>query len=581
MRGQRPTATPTVARAFTALAEGVKDLAVVFLDPNGTVSYWGESAARVHGWTKEEARGQPLSLLYPEGGSEDGGADEHLARARAEGEYAGEGHRLRRSGDAFWAGTILAALRDEEDSSVGFALLVRDLSARQSAEAGLSSTLGLAEPNLDEVAQASQAKTRFLTVMSHEIRTPLNGMLGYLDLLDAEVGGSLTPQQKGYVARARKGGNHVMALVEEILDITLIEAGEVRIEQRACRLSDVVESAVAMIEPDALEQELAIHNSVPEAELIYWGHEDRVRQVLANLLSNAVKFTDSGGRVTVSAEVVHQRPPHAQLTGEGPWIRVDVEDTGQGIEPERLDRIFEPFVGGEPHRRTKVRGLGLGLDISRRLARLMGGDLTVRSTHGDGSTFSLWLQVGTRAQLAGREAAGGAEPREAGEIPATSFRRAGQAILMELERVVSSFVGRLRIDPEVPTAHVQDQAVLEDHLATFVADLAQSLVAMDPNSDVEDSDLQTSRQIQGAVAARHGQQRAGLGWSEENLRREYGILREELQAALKRRTPPGAKAAQGVQEALGGFLDRSEATCLANFRAALESERHPGSGSDE
>jgi PAS domain S-box-containing protein len=558
--------------AFNVLAESARDCAVVLFDPEGRVSYWSESARRVHGWSEGEAHGAPLDLLYPEGGSEDGTAEEHLQKAMEHGEHAGEGHRLRRDGTALWASMTLTALRDEEGSLLGFAMVGHDLSARRSAEARLKQTAEEAERIRGRAEEANRAKSDFLTVMSHEIRTPLNGMLGYLDLLEAGVGGPITPEQEDHIERARTTGRHALSLVEEILDLNLIEAGQARIERTAGRLGEVVDAAVTLVEPQARRKQLTIDNFVSggQPEVGYWGDEDRVRQVLGNLLSNAVKFTGAGGRVTIAAEVTDERPPRSDLEGDGPWVRIGVTDTGDGIAPERLEAIFDPFVREETRGRRGRDGFGLGLDISRRLARLMGGDLTVRSALGQGSTFTLWLEAAPAHESGER-----GEPDEARELPATSFRRAGRVILMELERVLSAFVGRLRLDPSIPSEHVQDEAMLEDHVAAFLADLAQGLIALDPESDVSAVDHLDGSEIQEVVARRHGEQRARLGWSEEEVQREHALLREELQAAVRRRTPPGAGFVGGLQEALERFLDRAERISRESFRAARDRETPP------
>lgn len=568
-------AVPRVDPAFRAFADRVRGMAVAFLDPSGRIAHWGRSCELVFGWTRDEAEGRSWTLLYPDGHSEDGGPEEHLARAAAEGEYEGEGHRARRDGSRFWAGVTLTAIREEEGLS-GYVMLTRDLSPGRTAETNAATSVASAEQIREEAEEANRRKTTFLSVMSHEIRTPLNGMLGYLDLLESEIGGPITSEQRDYLERARRSGAHVLQLVEEILDLTLVEAGEVRIEARPNPVAKVVATAISVIEPLARRRGLVVQDAVSgsETETVYWGHEDRVRQILTNLLSNALKYTEPGGRITVRSKLTKAPPPGSQAWGGGPWICISVEDTGEGIEAERLEEIFEPFVSDRRSGGSDPPGFGLGLDISRRLARLMEGDLTVESIPGEGSSFHLWLPASPEAF---RDEGGerGARPATAAIDPESgrtevSLRRIGRIILRELERIISAFVGRLRIDPEIRTEHVEDEAVLEDHLRTFLADLGQSLVALDSRSQLGGEDVRAGEEIQRVVTTYHGAKRAALGWSEAELRREYAILREELAAAVRRRSRPGPKADETLHEEVCGILDTAEARSLQGFREAAE-----------
>src|SRR3954468_22426691 len=186
-------ARPDVAaRAFAALAENVRDYAIFLLDPDGVITFWGEGARLIKWWTKDQAEGAHLRLLYPAGGSDDGTAEEHLREAAERGEYTGEGHRIRSDGSTFWAGVTLTALWSEEGTLLGFAKVTRDLTARRAADALLQAAAASAEPPRAAAVAASAEKSGFLTSMSHEIRTPINAVIGYLELLDLETDGPLT-----------------------------------------------------------------------------------------------------------------------------------------------------------------------------------------------------------------------------------------------------------------------------------------------------------------------------------------------------------------------------------------------------
>jgi PAS domain S-box-containing protein len=600
-------ATPSVvARAFVTLAENARDYAIFLMDPEGIVTHWGEGARLISWWTKAQAEGAHLRLLYPDDGAEDGTAEEHLAQAAATGEYVGEGQRIRSDRSTFWASVTLTALRDTDGVLLGFANVTRDLTAHRAAEAALRAAQ-MAEAARQAAEAATRAKSEFLATVSHEIRTPVNAILGYTDLLDAGIGGPLADAQRDYVVRARASGRHLLGLIEDLLDLSRLEADRVAIRPQAARLGDVVRGALDAVAPQAaaagvrLADAVASHAADVAYDIAYWGDEARVRQVLINLLANAVKFTEPGGLVTVSAGTAARPSPDARVTGDGPWAYVRVEDTGGGIPPEQLESVFEPFVQADMRRTRRHGGTGLGLTISRRLARLMGGDLTARSTPGLGSTFSLWLPAapagavvastegphpsrdssddrsGARFAMgetpAGRRAplVDGAPPTR----PLSSLRDVSDAITAELESILDAYVARLQHDPATPSAHSIESEALENHLTTFLADVAQTLVAPELVTDVPAESLRDGTVIQRLVAERHGAQRFRLGWKESEVRREFAILGEELAAAVRRRPPRGpspearASQAEGAIAALRQFLDRAETISRESFRASV------------
>jgi hypothetical protein len=261
------------------------------------------------------------------------------------------------------------------------------------------------------------------------------------------------------------------------------------------------------------------------------GDAERVRQILVNLANNAVKFTAAGGRVLIRCTVEDRPDPAARLTGNGPWICICVTDTGIGIPADRLGSIFDPFVQVEGGHTRTSEGSGLGLTISRRLARLMGGDLTVRSQSGQGSAFTLWLREASAAQ---REAA-----RWRAESPTVAARLQGlsdvaNVLLHDLASVVESFVGRLRDEAVVPGAESLRASQLGDHVAAYVADMATLLAAIEEARGKPSPLVADSADIQLYIAEKHGQQRARLGWTPRGLHREWTILAEEIGRVVRR-----------------------------------------------
>jgi signal transduction histidine kinase len=244
---------------------------------------------------------------------------------------------------------------------------------------------------------ANRAKSDFLATMSHELRTPINAVLGYGELLDLEIAGPVTPGQRLHIDRIRSSSRHLLTLVNDILDLAKVEAGQLTVEHEPDTVGEVIREAVALVGAQYAEREVSLRNECTEPATPYVGDRDRVRQILLNLLSNAVKFTEAGGSVAVRCGTTMQPHPEAALAGGGPWTCLQVEDTGIGISPEEVASVFQPFVQVEGGRTRTQGGTGLGLTISRQLARLMGGDLTLRSEKDRGSCFSLWLPSHTAA----------------------------------------------------------------------------------------------------------------------------------------------------------------------------------------
>jgi PAS domain S-box-containing protein len=380
---------------YSLVAENVRDYAIFLIDPDGIIKCWGESARLMKWWTRQQAEGAHLRLLYPDGGSEDGTAERHLMTAAESGEYNGEGHRVRSDGSTFWAYVTLTALRDPDGTLVGFSKVTRDFTARRAAEAALRARAHAAGDAERTLAEANRQRM-LVTSISHELRAPLNAMLGYVSMLEADVGGR--ERQQAHVDRLKRNAGHLLQILNDVLDLSRAEAGSLPVDRSVHRIGQAVHEALADVDTQVTPRGVKLINAVSggAADLPYLGDEGRVRQIIVNLLTNAVKFTDRGGQITISGGTGEQ-VTGANLTGPGPWIYIRVEDTGRGIPAGQLEAIFEPYQqsGAADHR----QGTGLGLSISRQLARLMGGDIGVTSEVGVGSSFTLWLPIAPTEQV--------------------------------------------------------------------------------------------------------------------------------------------------------------------------------------
>ena len=225
---------------------------------------------------------------------------------------------------------------------------------------------------------ANQAKSNFLTTMSHELRTPLNAIAGYTELLMMGIGGPITDTQRNHLERIEKSERHLLALINDVLNFAKIEAGHIQLDRRVVDLSEVVDELETFVEPQLHAKSLLYEEKI-EPALMAVTDREKVKQILLNLLSNAIKFTHNGGKIQVGA------------TRANGHINISVTDSGEGIHPDKLEAIFEPFVQVGRAFNAPSDGTGLGLSISRDLAKKLGGDLTCRSEVGVGSTFTLEL----------------------------------------------------------------------------------------------------------------------------------------------------------------------------------------------
>ncbi len=342
-------------------------------------TYVSPSIINVLGYTPDEFKAQSLEDLLTPGSLRRvleylAELETRLRTGEAFENYRGELKVRRKDGSIAWTEVTASPLLDANGALVEFVGVTRDVSERKRHELELERAREGAEA-------ANQAKSEFLSNMSHEIRTPMNGIIGMAQLLGYT---RLTDEQQEYLSAIRSSSDVLMALINDVLDLSKIESGKIELEQRDFSLQeclrDVIRTQAALIDEKGLNMVTDIAPGVPD-NLI--GDQLRLKQILINLLGNAVKFTHKGEiRIAVTAM---ERSDSIAL------LKLSVTDSGIGISPEAMSKIFEPFVQADGSNTRKYGGTGLGLSICTRLVNLMGGTIRVESVEGGGSTFTITL----------------------------------------------------------------------------------------------------------------------------------------------------------------------------------------------
>ena len=451
-----------------------------------------------------------------------------------------------------------------------------------------------------EADAANRTKSEFLATMSHEFRTPLNAILGYAQLLDMGVLGPATPAQHAHLERLQTSARHLLQLVDDVLDVAKVDADRLEVRHDVLITGAAIASALALVQPQATAKGVRVYDFGADMPGVrYVGDEHRVRQILVNLLSNAVKFTPPGGEIRMSCGLsaepglgaeVDPLAAASELEAELAWAFIRVEDTGPGIPPDLIGRLFEPFVQGDSALTREKGGTGLGLAISRRLARLMGGDITVRTRLGSGTTFTLWLP-GVRHETTtlppsertsyrtpiGLSTIG---PPGAAALAAEGLDDAAFAVLHALgvrlaadaETVAERYVMALRADSRFPGVRELPTVQLRDHATPVVGLLATQLMVIGETRGQAPELLGDGGQVQRLIDELHGAQRLRLGWGEADIEREMPLLLAEIERALLAAVDTPTTAAAAGQRAAEGAIS-SQAVRTAT-RYAADVVRH-------
>lgn len=358
---------------FSLFVGAVKEYAIFMSDVNGNIIHWNPGAENMTGFKSEEAVGGHYSSYYREKDPGPRGSNLKLEVAVQQGVNTAEGWRSRKDGSTFWADELTSSIRDDSGQLTGFVTIVRDITLRKQAEDELRNAR-------EKALEASRLKSEFIANISHELRTPLNGILGMCELI---LPTSLDVEQTELFETMLESGKSLLEIVNGLLDFSKIESGKVKLERIDFDLKEMFEKQIDVIKFKIHKKDIYLKAELaPNVPTRLRGDPVKLGQVLLNLLDNAAKFTQTGG-VTL----------RISLDAQPATLRLEVIDTGIGLQESTISKLFQPFVQADGSTTRKYGGTGLGLSITKKLVELMGGQIGVASESGKGSTFWIVLPL--------------------------------------------------------------------------------------------------------------------------------------------------------------------------------------------
>lgn len=377
---------------FQHLVSAIINVAIFAMDLDGIIVSWNPGAERMKLWKAEEIVGQHLRVLYLPDERAMGCPEAHLREAAEKGVCQRDGRRMRKNGEAFDAYISLTPIYNEHGEHIGYSKVTQELTEQKKLQgqrqallernqARIARERDSAQVEVEALQEASVHKDEFLSILSHELRTPINAIMGFGSILDDEIPGHLNSQQHRYTQKILSSSEELLALIDDLLDMSRIQAGKFSVSPGPVSLPLTVERVTERLRP-LLDHKVCNYVVDLPADLpMVLADERRVGQVLANLLTNAVKYSNEGCRIKVQAR------------REGAYVRCAVCDDGAGISSRDQTKLFQPFEQLDMSTTRRAGGIGLGLSIVKALVEAHGGEVGVESELGEGSVFWFTLPV--------------------------------------------------------------------------------------------------------------------------------------------------------------------------------------------
>ena len=371
---------PAAAASFLGnILEASTEYSIIGEDLDGTIDLWNEGARLQYGYEPEEVIGKAnVSILHTKEDLAAGLPGRMMARALEAGIFDGAVVRRRKDGTTFTARVVMTPRRDDQGIPIGFLVISNDITdeTRLNMEVMKANT---------DLLEANHHKTTFLANMSHELRTPLNAILGFSELLiDSTDDRFPTATRRRFLEQIHSSGKHLLALINDILDLSKVEAGKMELRLQMVSVAAILGQVASTVEPLAAQKQIHVEFEAAQAGEVV-ADEGKLKQMVLNLVSNAIKFTPEAGNVTITAAQIGDR------------LEITIADDGIGISEEDIPRMFKEFQQVDSGVNRMQQGTGLGLALTRSFAILHGGDVRVESTPGKGSRFTIDIPVKGRS----------------------------------------------------------------------------------------------------------------------------------------------------------------------------------------
>lgn len=364
---------------YKVLVESVRDYAIFFMDPSGTILTWNKGAELAKGYKPNEIIGKNFSVFYSQNDKDTHKPERELVLAQEHGRVEDEDWRIRKDGSKFWANVVITALYDEEDKLIGFAKVTRDLTDRKQQEDDLRSANILLKQQQADLKKLNASKDEFISLASHQLRTPATAVKQLLGMLVEGLQGDIPANLLPFITKAYESNDRQIDIINNLLKVAQLDAGKVVLKHEPTMLDDLLKNIVEEQRDTIAERKQTVRLELPPKVRSVPLDQVNLRMALSNLLDNASKYSNTGGAIML------------ELAQDEVQSIIRISDHGVGISPEDQAKLFTKFTRIQNERSDTAGGSGLGLYWSKKIIELHGGRITVDSTLGKGTTFAVRL----------------------------------------------------------------------------------------------------------------------------------------------------------------------------------------------